>query len=476
MKLSCTRCGASVVFVPSTGKCHCNHCGEDIDPEEYTDLNEKIQYQECTCSSCGAKLVVEESTKISMCAYCGSKFFHLRDYKGDIKVDGIIPFEIDRESFQKKADDFIVSQKLSPQKFRFTLPISDIKGVYLLSKEYKVNTTAYARGTYNDSLHFFEFRYDVKNTYLSDNSKAFDDKVFEEIGPYPTEDLKKFSPFYLTDFSIDQGNEEEKLVLNRIARNEGKFISDDLHEKLFHYKSICQKDGIQASHTALEETRNILIPVWFFTVEYEGENYVYAMNGKTGKIYGGLSGRQRITAEDEIMRFRSVLGALIMYALILSFWVPYIALLGFAIIFVVCLGLSIYIPVRRVIALKKKDDKAPLSKWKLLGIILFIFGFLAFVVKMMHFSWGTYFILIFAVSLILNIYLKFGRKKNREIYMNTQTRIADHIIYQSISSAAEYSRRFSPHELASFISRIGLTDAEFKELVKNNGVGITFES
>ena len=40
--------------------------------------------------------------------------------------------------------------------------------------------------------------------------------------------------------------------------------------------------------TLKENWKYALMPVWMMTFNYEGKNYLYSMNGQTGKTYGEL--------------------------------------------------------------------------------------------------------------------------------------------------------------------------------------------
>ena len=474
MKLGCTRCGASVVFVPSTGKCHCNHCDEDIDPDEFANLSERVQYQECTCSSCGAKLVVEESTKITVCAYCGSKYFHLSNYKGDIKVDGIIPFEIDREEFQRRADDFIISQKLSPQSFRYSIPLSEVKGIYLLAKEFKTDSIAYARGTNGDSVHFFECRYDVKNTYLRDNSISFSDTVFKEIGPYPTEELRKFSPFYLTDFSIDQGNEDEEFIIGTIKQKEGNMIEKEFNQVLYEKENAVQKEGIRTSNTTIEEQRNILIPVWLFTVKYEGYIFTYAMNGKTGKIYGSYPKNydDEKTQNEESMKMMTIFCIAFFAFPIIAIIHPAFAGLGFGALFALMITIMIYQPFKSFMMKRKKGSAAPLSLMKLFKLVFISLIVLYFLTAIFKLPEELYAIMCFLSPIIIDLVLFFMPAPKRKIYMEKETRSIHHVNFHAIDSASEYTKHFQSRELVSLKSKMNADEKEFAEIVKNNQVGI----
>ena len=41
-------------------------------------------------------------------------------------------------------------------------------------------------------------------------------------------------------------------------------------------------------NTLNESWKYALMPVWMMTFNYEGRNFIYAMNGQTGKTYGEL--------------------------------------------------------------------------------------------------------------------------------------------------------------------------------------------
>ena len=285
MKLGCTNCGGNVIFLPSIGKCHCEHCGSNISPDEFITKFSDVAYNECTCSSCGAKLVVEDSTIITVCAYCGSRELVTSHYAPLVQVDEIIPFQIDHDEFQKKTDAFLISQLLAPEYFRYCAPLEEVKGVYILAKKIETKTKVISRGL-NVTNTSFDFQYEVSSKYFVDNSFKMKDAIMDQLLQNHGDDVKKFNPYYLTDFSIDMGDMEENKIKNSILTSEEYYVEENypfVYRE--HTSGTPQKTGVTLANTSCESIKNVLIPVWIFSLNYQKEKYTYLMDGKNGNIY-----------------------------------------------------------------------------------------------------------------------------------------------------------------------------------------------
>lgn len=296
MKTACPRCGADVVFKPSTQKCYCEYCGSEIDISEFNvdDFNKdtyKTDYNECTCSTCGASLIVDENTTITRCVYCGSNQIIKNRFRGEFNPDKIIPFKIDNEKFVSIYKNFIKKKILAPNEFRNNSTINEIKGMYVPFHIFTIDTNTYARGeAYKRSnkttyYKYFETEFDMKLRSPQDASTKLDDDIMTSLEPFNFNDEKDFNPVYLNGFSAENGNENiddlAKKAKLRSANESAKVIS----KKLRGYKYNGGKEYIREKEV---ERNYSLLPVWFFNTNYKNKKYSYALNGQTGKVVGQI--------------------------------------------------------------------------------------------------------------------------------------------------------------------------------------------
>ena len=296
MKTACPRCGANVVFMPSTQKCHCDYCGSDIEISEFnveefnTDIY-KTDYNECTCSTCGASLIVDENTTITRCVYCGSNQIIKNRFRGEFNPDKIIPFKIDNNSFISTYKKFIKKKILAPNEFRNNSTINEIKGMYVPFHIFDIQSNTYCRGeAYKRSnkttyYKYFETEFDMTVKSPQDASSNLDDDIMTSLEPFNFNEMTKFNPVYLNGFSAENGNEKIEDLAKK-AKQRGVTESENaINRKLKSYKYSGGKTQIKEK----ELDRNYaLLPVWFFNTKYKDKQYSYALNGQTGKVVGQI--------------------------------------------------------------------------------------------------------------------------------------------------------------------------------------------
>ena len=290
MKIACTNCGANVVFVPSSGMCHCHHCGKDIPVEEFPSQMEEISYDECTCSSCGAKLIVDETTAITVCAYCGSREFITQKYREKYHVDGIIPFQVDKEEFIKHLEEFLKSLKHVPMGFQQTASIEDVKGIYLPMEYYASEEEVYARGKWEARIPpGFELGFHLESQYLRSLDSRIEKNQLDIISSYQLKDLTAFLPAYLPGFSAQAVSKEHGKTFVDFTRRGIDYKEKTIHKMLKVNDSFSEfkaSFSVLMSHPEKEELKIILVPIWIFTVKYGNKSYPFMMNGQNGVVFG----------------------------------------------------------------------------------------------------------------------------------------------------------------------------------------------
>lgn len=218
MKISCEKCGANLKYIPSMQKVCCEHCGSAFMPEEIIYENDGYEgLNECVCSSCGATLVANGKTGIIKCIYCGGKEFVNGKVNKEYILDGIIPFEIDKEEFIKDCKKHL--KELGNVESGFIDKIGE--------------TTTIG----------FYLPYSFANNFYRKQYKEIFNDLLEKILPYNFKDLRKMNPVYLDDFvtEIVKTKKEE----NDIKTNDPSFF---------------------------------WVPVWSANIEYMGEEYYIVMN------------------------------------------------------------------------------------------------------------------------------------------------------------------------------------------------------
>jgi len=156
MKIACPRCGADVVFLPSNQKCYCDYCGSTIDISEFNldkfhsakiDTSDQDDiYAEFHCSSCGAQLVTDSNTVVTKCLFCGSQQMIKERLSGRFEPQEVLPFKIDKKTFEDQYAKYIKKRWLAPDEFRNNPNVVETRGLYVPFYIYTMDESIYARG------------------------------------------------------------------------------------------------------------------------------------------------------------------------------------------------------------------------------------------------------------------------------------------------------------------------------------------
>lgn len=91
---------------------------------------------------------------------------------------------------------------------------------------------------------------------------------------------------YLSGFLAEKRDLERKDAQNDVDKELEKYAEKIYRETIEGYDSVTV-DGMDLK-TLTESWAYALMPVWVMTFKYKDKDYMYAMNGQTGKNYGEL--------------------------------------------------------------------------------------------------------------------------------------------------------------------------------------------
>ena len=119
-----------------------------------------------------------------------------------------------------------------------------------------------------------------------DASSKMPDGHMDSIEPYDYKELKPFSTAYLPGFLADKFDVTVEQSRQRAdQRCEGTFLSS-LRSTIKHYDS-CTLTECHV-HLKRGQVHYALLPVWMLNTKWRGKDFIFAMNGQTGKLVGDL--------------------------------------------------------------------------------------------------------------------------------------------------------------------------------------------
>lgn len=313
----CPSCTAPLKFVPWRDRLECAYCNKlytvrEIEamygtPEEVAarQSTEDLwgegadRMRSYTCPSCGANLICEASTAATSCPYCGNHAVIPGQFGGVLRPDFIIPFKLSRKEAVAALRRSCKHRLLIPTSFAKKQCLKDIKGVYLpfWLFDAAVTVTVECDGRKIDSTRYGNEEkittkhYDVRREgYVefvqvpADGSAAMPDDYMDAIEPYDYSELRPFSMAYLPGYLANRADVNSRVAGHRAQHRMEKTAKDIMRSTILGYDEI--SETFVNARPSLRRTDYALLPVWMMHAEYEGEEYLFAVNGQTGKTVG----------------------------------------------------------------------------------------------------------------------------------------------------------------------------------------------
>lgn len=326
-KFNCKTCGAELYWDSEANCLKCEYCDSEYQVEEFetveseqdeqekpqpeaqeadsyakatddSELTDLVVYQ---CSHCKAEIVTAKSTVATTCAFCGRAISITNKLVNDFKPDSIIPFSIDEKEAKGIYKKYIGSTFLTPKEFGTEAVLKKMKGIYVpfwlhsfdnnsRAVVYCENTTSHRRG--DDKVidhHMYHVTVEATGRFKdipTDGLKHLDDALMDAIEPFDYNKLVEFSPAYMAGYYAEEYNENDKVTRERATTRATQTMRSKMEQEagMYAIKQIRSYDenlsGVDAKYA--------MLPVWLLNVTYKGKEYLYAINGETGKIVGKL--------------------------------------------------------------------------------------------------------------------------------------------------------------------------------------------
>lgn len=254
-----------------------------------------------SCPSCGAELVCDETTAATSCPYCGNPSIVPGQFADMLRPDYVLPFKLDKEQAIAALKKYYKGKKLLPKAFSAQNHIEEIKGVYVpfwlfdgeadadvqflatrvfstVRGNERITTTEHYRVRRAGTVRFERIPVDA--------SSKMPDAHMDAIEPYDYSELKPFSTAYLPGFLADKYDVEAEECSQRAderARNTALAV---MSESVQGYATcIAQHQNVRLRRSGVKYA---LMPVWMLSTKWKGQNFLFAMNGQTGKLIGDL--------------------------------------------------------------------------------------------------------------------------------------------------------------------------------------------
>ena len=319
----CPACTAPLRFDAGSQLLECDYCGGKYTVEEmeriahdaeakaaeafaqgggeaYGDWNGE-NMRAYNCPNCGAQLICEAETAASSCPYCGNPAIVPGQFDGTLRPDYIIPFKLSREDALAALRQHYKKKLLLPRAFSSENHIQELQGIYVpfwlyggkadANASYAATTTyVYETGDYTvtETRHFDVFRSGSLSfdKVPADGSKKMPNDYMDSIEPFDYADLKPFSTAYMPGFLANKYDETAEDCFSRADSRIKRTALDELYGTVNGYQTVSVRS--EDADFRQDKPQYALLPVWMLNTRWKGQDYLFAMNGQTGKMVGDL--------------------------------------------------------------------------------------------------------------------------------------------------------------------------------------------
>lgn len=349
----CPTCTAPLRYAGETGKLECDYCGSSYEvakieaivaekEQKAAEAHEKkwdtsdmsedwgedaAKMRSYNCPSCSAELICDDSTAATSCPYCGNPTVVPGQFSKTLKPDYVIPFKLTKQDAVNTLKKHYAGKLFLPSTFSQNNQIQKIQGVYVPfwlfngeaegNARFKATTsTSHVRGEYRitDTAHFQVYRAGkiaFENVPV-DASTKMPDEHMDSIEPYDYSEMRPFSSAYLPGFLADKYDVSAEDSQERADTRCAGTLEAALSKSVVGYQTCTtESKNIQLNRGKVQYA---LLPVWLLNTKWEGKDYLFAINGQTGKLAGDLpySKKKYWTLFAAIAATLSVLGTFVL--------------------------------------------------------------------------------------------------------------------------------------------------------------------
>lgn len=319
----CPFCGGSLEFDIGSQMVKCPYCDNEFDPNELKknegDLSvndEQIELaadagtewedaelygmSEYQCKTCGGNLYTDENTSATICPYCGNAVMLKGRLSGTLKPDLVIPFQMTKEQALKGLAEHTGSKWFVAKAYKESNQLDEVKGLYVPFWVYDADLDADVvyncvdeRTWRSGNTEYTERKYyrvrragDIAFDHVpADGSSKMPDDLMESIEPFDHDKAMDFTTAYLSGYVADKYDIDQETVRPRVRKRMAEGAADAFASTVHYDEVSVDSSNITAKSSTVNYT---LYPVWLLSTDWNGEKFMFAMNGQTGKMVGNL--------------------------------------------------------------------------------------------------------------------------------------------------------------------------------------------
>lgn len=298
-EIACASCGAEFESDKDNSKIKEHSLDEYDEAENFGGLDERMVVK---CECCGANVEFSESQTAAACPMCGSPQVSAARQERGIKPDGIVPFAVDSYDASGMFKSWVKKRWFAPNKFKYAYQEGKLSGVYIPCWTFDADAEADYIGKGGIIVHERDSKGNNRtrtrwHVVSGRVSRRFDDmlivasgdrtaKLIDEAGPYGTQsDSIPYSPALLSGFMAEHYEITAADAHNRARELMYAELKQLSREQILLRYDEATVDRVNPVY-ANEGFKLIMIPVWTSAFTFNNKNYMYVINGETGRVAG----------------------------------------------------------------------------------------------------------------------------------------------------------------------------------------------
>lgn len=314
----CPCCGGAIAFDSRLQKMKCPYCDTEFEMDTLAGYDDELKNEQADDMSwdqaAGGEWQDDERSALRsyVCKSCG----------GEIACD-----ENTAAAWKKHCE----GKRLLPKVFTEQRHMNEIKGVYvpfwLFYADAKVNMRYKATKvrTWSDSKYYY-----TETKYYSvsrggrmkferipvDGSEKMPDDLMESIEPFDFTKAVDFQTAYLAGYLADKYDVDSEQGIARANERIKKSAEKAFDETVKGYATVKKEaSGIKLKNS---KVKYALFPVWILSTTWNGRQYLFAVNGQSGKMAGDLP-LDQAAYKKWLFGLTGIIGA-VLYALSYFIW------------------------------------------------------------------------------------------------------------------------------------------------------------
>ena len=321
----CPCCGGAIAFDSKIQKMKCPYCDTEFEMDALKGYDAELQNEQTddmewdtsagsewqegetdglrtyVCKSCGGEIVGDANMAATSCPFCDNPIIMMGQFAGALKPDLVIPFKLDKKAAKEGLKKHLTGKRLLPKIFKDQNHIDEIKGVYVpfwlfdTDADAQVSYKAANIRTWSDSRYIYtETRYFLVNRggsigfeYIPvDGSSKMPDDLMESIEPFDISEAVDFQTAYLAGYLANKYDVTAEESIDRVNARVKRSTEEAFAETVKGY------DSVNVENSSIQfrggKAQYVLYPVWLLNTTWNGNQYLFAMNGQTGRFVGDL--------------------------------------------------------------------------------------------------------------------------------------------------------------------------------------------